>query len=108
VTIIIPRIPWPDGFPNVVVHNELRARNEHPSLGAAKAGDVDAAQTLVRDLLSNQCLDRIAKLVADRRAVIAPVAALESHGFNAIPDVMAQELADHLGAGIASYDLAAR
>jgi hypothetical protein len=103
--LIIPRTVWPEDFPDVVIHNELRTRNNHPDFPAAKAGDVVAAQRLVDDLLSDESLNRLRKLIGKRQPLIAPVAALEAKGFNAIPDVMAQELSQRLGLMMASYDL---
>jgi adenine/guanine phosphoribosyltransferase-like PRPP-binding protein len=105
MNLVIPRSPWPEGFPDVIVHNVLRARNDHPAFPAAKAGDIAASQRLVADLLSDDSLRQLAGLLQGRSPLIAPVAALESHGFNAIPDVMAQELAKRLGLAMAAYDL---
>ena len=105
MTISIPRTLWPANFPDVIIHCELRARNTHPTYKTAKAGDITAAQQLVDDLLSPDSVKAIAQLIGSRQPLIAPVAAEERGGFNAIPDEMAQVLADELGLQMASYDL---
>jgi len=98
-------VPWPAQFPGVIVHQALKARNTHSDYAAAKAGDPIAAQSLVRALLSKECVERIRSSIGDRQPLMAPVAAIEVSGFNAIPDAMAQELAGRLGLPMASYDL---
>jgi hypothetical protein len=46
MSLVIPRNPWPPGFPDVVVHSEMRLRNAHPAYPAAKGGDAQAAKRL--------------------------------------------------------------
>ena len=55
----VPRTPWPEGFPDVVVHGKLPARNNHPNYAAAKAGNAEAALGLVRDLLTDEGLHQL-------------------------------------------------
>jgi hypothetical protein len=57
MNVVIPRAPWPDGFPDVVIHADLQRRNRHPNLSIAKAGNAGAALALVRDLLSDAAID---------------------------------------------------
>jgi hypothetical protein len=52
MSIVIPRAPWPQHFPDVVIHGDLQRRNKHPNLAIAKAGNASAALALARDLLS--------------------------------------------------------
>jgi hypothetical protein len=47
-----PRTPWPDDFPQVIVHGEEKARDAHPSYLAAKSGDFRAAFWLIEDMLN--------------------------------------------------------
>ena len=92
-----PRVPWSPDFPQVVVHTEVVLRDNHPSYTAAKGGDVQAALTLVEDLLSGPATLALRDLLAGRPATLLPVTALETTGFNAIPDAMAQILGSELG-----------
>jgi len=87
----------PSGFPDVVVHSALRARNTHPSYAPAKSGDAFAAHALVEALLSREETERLAHLLAGRQPILLPITADEVAGFNAIPDAMAQVLALRLG-----------
>ncbi len=101
----IQRTAWPPDFPDVVVHMSLKARNRHPAYAAGKAGDAMAAYALVTDVLNKESFSRVARLIAGRKPLVAPVAAIEAEGFNAIPDAMAQLLARNLGLSMADYDL---
>ena len=92
-----PRAPWPPGFPQVIVHSEVVLRDHHPSYAAAKSGDDEAALALVEDLLSAAATASLRELLAGRAAILLPISAIETTGFNAIPDAMAQVLAVELG-----------
>ena len=105
MNLIIPRTPWPEHFPDIIIHRDLSVRNRHPAYVAAKGGDVEAALALVRDLLTDDGLQNIQSLLQGRKPLVAPVAAIEVSGFNAIPDAMAQEIVKRLGLQMASYDL---
>ncbi|MFZ4748311.1 MAG: phosphoribosyltransferase [Sphingomonas sp.] len=94
------RLPWPANFPEVVIHTDVRSRDNHPEYAAAKSGDADAGLMLAADLLSPEGLARIQALVGDRPTLLLPVVADELTGltgFNAIPDAMAQVLGNKLG-----------
>ena len=105
MSISIPRTPWPVDFPDVIIHCELRERNNYPTYRAAKAGGIAAAQQLVDALLSRDSVKAIAGLIGSRQPLVVPVAAIERGGFNAIPDAMAHVLAADLGLQMAPYDL---
>ena len=92
-----PRAPWPVGFPDVVIHAEPAARDNHPDFPAAKGGDRAAALRLAIDLVSR---DHAAGLAAFGGALLLPVTAYETTGFNAIPDAMAGEIGDYAGLGV--------
>ena len=92
----IPRAPWPDNFPDVVIHGDLQTRDKHPNLPMAKAGNAGAALALVRDLLNEAVIERIAATLQGRMPFVVPVTAIEVTGFNAIPDAMAQDLSERL------------
>ena len=86
------RLPWPADFPDVVVHTTVALRDGHPDYGSAKAGDPDAALTLAIDLLDGSAINNLRGTIGGRRALLLPVIADETTGFNAIPDAMAQVL----------------
>jgi hypothetical protein len=86
------RLPWPPDFPDVVIHTDVRSRDNHPGYAAAKAGDADAALMLASDLLSQEGIARLQDFIGNRQTLLLPVVADELTGFNAIPDAMAQIL----------------
>ncbi len=93
---------WLPDFPDVVVHMSLKTRNGHPAYRAAKARDATAAYGLS---MNEESFRRVASLIAGRKPLVAPVAAVETEGFNAIPDAMGQLLARNLGLSMVDYDL---
>ena len=99
--LAVRRMPWPPAFPEVVVHANLADRDSHPDFPAAKAGDKDAAARLAVSLTSARVWTQLNAL-AGSDAVLLPVAALETDGFNAIPDAMAR-----VAAGWLKLDLSA-
>jgi hypothetical protein len=96
MNIVIPRTPWPQRFPDVVIHGDLQRRNKHPNLAIAKAGNAGAALALVRDLLSETAIGQLESLLRGRHTFVVPVTAIEVAGFNAIPDAMVQEIGERL------------
>lgn len=91
------RDPWEADFPDVFVHAALESRDLHPDYPAAKAGDLASAQRLVEALLNEQTLQELAAFVGDRQVLLAGISALETTGYNAIPDAMANEISYRLG-----------
>ncbi|CAN5584880.1 hypothetical protein BH10PSE14_BH10PSE14_40550 [soil metagenome] len=91
------RLPWPVDFPDVVIHTTVRLRDAHPGYAAAKAGDAEAALTLAMDLLRPDALAELRHIIGSATALLLPVIADETTGFNAIPDAMAQILSHKLG-----------
>lgn len=75
----------------------MRTRDAHPGYAAAKSGDPDAAFELAFDLLNDVAIDYLGKTISRERALLLPVVADETLGFNAIPDAMAQILSRELG-----------
>ena len=105
MTTAIQRTPWSSDFPDVVVHLDLKTRNSHPAYAAAKSGDAVAAYALLSDVLNEESFERMAALLDGCKPLVAPVAAVEAGGFNAIPDAMAQLVARTLGLPMADYDI---
>jgi hypothetical protein len=90
------RVPWPPNFPDVIVHGDVRVRNGHASYSQAKSGDKSAALTLAGDMLTQEGFAAIQTLIRDRKPFLLPVSAIEVSGFNAIPDAIAQIVAQQL------------
>jgi hypothetical protein len=63
----------------------------------AKAGDAEAALVLAGDLMRPEAIAQLQDVIGGRPAILLPVVADETGGFNAIPDAMAQLLAHELG-----------
>ena len=92
----IPRTAWPLGFPDVIIHGDLRSRNSHPDYSAAKAGDAEAATRLAEDMLSGSAIQQVIDCIGGQHVVMLAVVADEIAGFNAIPDAMAQVIAGRI------------
>ena len=90
------RNSWKSAFPEVFIHAPLEARDQHPDYAPAKAGDLMAAQRLVESLLCEQTLQELAAFIAGRPVFLAGISALETTGYNAIPDAMASEISFRL------------
>ena len=90
------RVPWPPDFPDVVIHTDVKTRDAHYNYAAAKSGDPDAALELAIDLINDDAVESLRELIGNREAILLPVVADETLGFNAIPDQMAQVLARDL------------
>jgi len=79
-------------MPDVIIAHPLNAARGHPDHEAAKAGDVEAAYRLARDLVSDELAQQVAD-AAGLDAIIIPVAAVEISGNNKIPHGVATEIA---------------
>lgn len=99
------RLPWPPEFPDVVVHTTVAQRDGHPDYALAKAGDPDAALTLALDLLDGATIETFRSAIVGRRALLLPVIADETTGFNAIPDAMAQVLGRDLDLSVIAGEI---
>lgn len=90
-----PRCPWGD-FPDVLIHAAESWVKQHPVYPAAKSGDAGAALDLVRDVFDDTVPERLRALVGDRRPVLVSAHAYEREGVNAIPEVLADVMAEKL------------
>ena len=99
------RLPWPPDFPDVVIHTDVRTRDNHPGYAAAKAGDAEAALMLASDLLSPDGIVSLHEIIGNRPTLLLPVVADELTGFNAIPDAMAQVLGSELGTPVIAGEI---
>ncbi len=91
-----PRAAWNE-FPDVLIHASESAVKQHPRYQAAKSGDAEAAEALVRDTLNDAQVEALRRLAGDVRPTIVSVHAYEDLGVNAIPEAFADELAQRLG-----------
>lgn len=105
VAIGAPRRPWPDHFPEVVIHTTVAERDGHPAYHAAKAGDAHAALMLSGDLLDRQAIKRLSVFIGGGSTLLLPVIADETTGFNAIPDAMAQVLGRTLNLAVLAGEI---
>jgi hypothetical protein len=100
------RFPWPGNFPPVVIHcQSVKLRDGHPDYLPAKSGSGEAAIRLANALIDAQAIARIRTTLGGRDAVILPVVADESMGFNAIPDGMAHILGQALKLSVVSGEI---
>lgn len=86
------RLPGSAGFPEVIIHTDVRTRDADHRYAAAKAGDANAALALAVELVSDDAFAPILGASRGRAFLFLPVIADETAGFNAIPDAMAQVL----------------
>ena len=91
-----PRAAWNE-FPDVLIHASESAVKQHPRYQAAKSGDAEAAEALVRDTLNDAQVEALGRLAGGLRPTIVSVHAYEDLGVNAIPEAFADELAQRLG-----------
>lgn len=85
------RTPWL-GFPSVVLHSSISAVKGHADYPAAKAGNADAAFSLVSATLSEGAVQVLAERVAALNPLLVSVHAAEADGVNAIPEALADVL----------------
>lgn len=94
--IIASRTTWPPSFPDVLIHAEELGVKKHVNYLDAKSGDYAAALSLARELLSESVIGRM-RSWSSLSPVLISVHAEEAMGKNAIPEVMADVLAEALG-----------
>ncbi|WP_429073508.1 LPD38 domain-containing protein [Aeromonas veronii] len=91
------RLPWKEGFPEVILHGRLGDATSHPDYEAAKGGDDAAARRLVREVLSPDAIRQLKEVIGNREAIALGVHAEEAVSRNAIPQAMADLLGKVLG-----------
>jgi hypothetical protein len=90
------RMAW-KGFPDVLIHATESAVKGHPAYRDAKAGDVLAAQALIRDNFNPAKAAELAALLPGLQPLLVSAHAFEREGVNAIPEVFADVLGQMLG-----------
>ncbi|MGH8170434.1 MAG: phosphoribosyltransferase [Steroidobacteraceae bacterium] len=69
----------------------------HPEYRAAKSGNISAADLLVADMASFDCIEQIGREIEGKRVQLVAVHALETEGVNEIPAALAKRLKATLG-----------
>lgn len=83
---------WPQDFPRVFIHTNVKTLRAHPRYKEAKSGDVEAAFQVVRSLAKPH---RLAELRGRfPGAIVVSVHAEEMAGRNQIPLALAEAIAD--------------
>lgn len=80
-----------------LIGGDLGTISGHPDYAAAKAGDVEAAVRLAQDIVTDDMVQQVRKLIGDARPVVVPVVSEEASGRNKIPRAGAEVLAHRLG-----------
>lgn len=93
------RTPWGD-FPLVVIHCAETHVKQHPDYRAAKAGDAQAAFSLVKATIAEQAVVEIERIIGASEVILASAHAVEREGVNAIPEALADELGGRLGMAV--------
>ncbi len=84
-------------FPPVLIHANESTVKQHPSYRAAKSGDPDAAYLLVEALLNPIIVKQLADTFALQKPILVSAHAVEGAGVNAIPEALADMLAQQVG-----------
>ncbi|WML88565.1 phosphoribosyltransferase [Thiothrix subterranea] len=92
---MIKRYPW-DNFPPIWIHANESSVKQHPAYRAAKSGDPDAAYQLVNAQLNSTTIGQLATRFATHKPVLVSAHAVEGSGVNAIPEALADMLAQQL------------
>lgn len=93
---MIPRFSW-NTFPPVWIHANESSVKQHPAYQAAKSGDPDAAYLLVDALLNAKIVDQLDVAFGLQQPMLVSAHAVEGTGVNAIPEALADVLAQQLG-----------
>ena len=90
------RTDW-NMFPKTVIDRGLGDATSHYMYEAAKAGDVESAYILAKDLVSDEAIAELERIIDGRETIIVPVHAEEAVGRNMIPLATSAVIAKKLG-----------
>jgi len=93
---MIIRYPW-NTFPPVWIHNHESAVKQHRAYRSAKSGEPSSAYILVKSLLNPMVVEQLAKTFDKQKPILVSAHAVETMGVNAIPEALADVLAQRLG-----------
>ena len=82
-------------MPATITLSSVCKRDGHPDYMAAKTGDREAASRLVTYIVNEAAVDRLRRILGDRKPILLPVYAIGARGRNIIPDIFAHGLAGH-------------
>lgn len=91
-----PRTPWTD-FPDVLIHADESRVKQHAVYLSAKSGDAVAALALVMLVLDGAQISALRDMAKGEQPILVSAHAYERGGVNAIPEVLADVLAENLG-----------
>jgi hypothetical protein len=111
IAAAVAAMGWGESFPNVKVLSHIKALTQHKDYKAAKAGDVEAAFNLVKELFTipenadtqtkAKIKRRIEKIKELKRkypnVILVAVHAQEATGKNQIPKQLARYIGEYLG-----------
>ncbi|MFT3816190.1 MAG: phosphoribosyltransferase [Rubrivivax sp.] len=90
------RAPWKTEFPDVFIVADESAVKRHADYHAGKTGDASAAARLVQAMVPDAAIERVRVALAGHAPILASVHAAEAEGINAIPEALADLLAQRL------------
>ncbi len=95
-----PRVPWPPGFPDVVVQqphdSPVRLKDQPGYIAAKRMYDIDAAWAVVEALVDPSRLALLRACISNATPTLVAVQADEG-GRNALPEAYAEHIAHALG-----------
>jgi tol-pal system-associated acyl-CoA thioesterase len=95
-----PRVPWPPGFPDVVIQqaagSPVRLKDQSGYLAAKRRGDFAAPYGVVRAVSDPERIEQLRALIGNETPVLVAVHA-EEDGRNALPTAYATMLGEWLG-----------
>lgn len=83
------RSTWSDDFPDTIIDRKLGDATSHPLYEKAKAGSVEDAYNLAKDLVSDEAIAKLERLINGKDVILIPVHAEEATGRNMIPVAVA-------------------
>ena len=81
----VMRSKWADDFPDTIIDRKLGEATSHPLYELAKAGNVEAAYQLAKDLVTDEAVEKLRQIIGLQDVMIVPVHAEEAVGRNMIP-----------------------
>ena len=90
------RSAWDKDFPDTVIDRKLGEATSHPLYTSAKSGNIDDAYHLANNLVTDEAINKLSKILDGREAILVPVHAEEAVGRNMIPLAVAGVISKRL------------
>ena len=90
------RTPW-NNLPDAIIDRKLAEATGHLLYKKAKSGDVKSAYGLAKELVTDNAITQLRKLIGSNKPILVPVHALEPVGTNMIPMATAEIISESLG-----------